>query len=384
MEFNNFINRPTFAEEMHVPLVDLKAQYHSMSKEIDDAMHKVIVDSAFIGGPYLKEFEKNFAVACGKKYCVGVSSGTSAIKLGLQALGIKRGDEVITSTHTFIATVEAISEAGAKPVLVDIEENTFNLNPDLVKKAITKKTKAIVPVHLYGQAAEVKRIKEIADAEKIVVLEDTAQSHLAKHYGKVLPYGDFGTFSFYPGKVLGAYGDAGAFVCNDEAVAERVRKLANHGRASGAKYLHDVEGFNHRMDGIQAAILDVKLKHLPTWNKRREEIANKYNNLLAKIQGVVTPKVMPYNTHIYHQYIIRVQKRDALLEFLKSKGIEAGIHYPVPMHLQPAYAYLGLKKGSFPVTEKIVNEIVSLPMFPEMTEEQIKFVADTIREFYAK
>ncbi len=368
----------------NIPLVDLKAQYSTIKADIDLALKNILEQTAFIGGSALSQFEQNFAKACNRRYCVGLSSGTSAVKLALQAAGVGLGDEVITTPHTFIATAEAISELGATPVFVDILEDTMTIDPVLVQKAITPKTKAIVPVHLYGQSADLKQIMSIAQKHSLVVVEDAAQSHLAAHEGTIIPYGGIGAFSFYPGKNLGAYGDAGAVVTDDAAIAETVRKLANHGRAKGQKYMHELIGFNHRMDGLQAAVLNVKLKHLETWTQKRIHLAGMYDQLLQGIPQVLSPRVQASNRHVYHLYVIQAEQRDVLLEHLHTNGIEAGIHYPIPLHLQPPYHHLGYEKGTFPVAERVADNILSLPLYPELNPAQVEFIVNSIREFYGK
>ncbi len=371
------------AMEQKIPLVDLRAQYLSIKDEVDKAIHDVIDSSAFINGPFLKDFEKDFAASCNRKYCIGVSSGTSALKLALQALGVKTGDEVITVPNTFIATVEAITEIGAKPVFVDVEYDSMNMDPGKLESAITKRTKAILPVHLYGQAANVKELSEIARKHGLVILEDAAQAHLAEHHGKRIPYAGIAAFSFYPGKNLGAYGDAGCVVCDDEKIALTIRQLANHGRGEGEKYLHHREGFNHRMDALQAAILRVKLRHLNEWTEKRRRHAEEYRKLLGEISGITLPVESLGNKHVYYVEVLRAKNRDKLLAHLRERGVEAQIHYPIPLHMQPAFAHLNLRKGMFPVAERSAEEILSIPMFPELTVEQMNRVAAAVEEFYA-
>jgi len=364
-----------------IRLMDLKKQYLSIKDEIDSAIQNVIDNSAFIMGYELKEFEKEWALACNAKYAIGCSSGTSAVFLALLAAGIKPGDEVITVPNTFIATSESITAAGAKIKFVDVDEETSNINPKLIEKAITKKTKAILPVHLYGRMAPMKEIKEIADKHNLKIIEDAAQAHIAEYKGKKPGYyGDLACYSFYPGKNLGCYGDAGAVTTNNEEYAKKVSLLVNHGRID--KYNSIIEGFNHRMDNLQAAILRVKLRYLEKWTERKIEIAKRYNKLLKDI--VVTPKIEPDYRNVFYVYTIRVKNRDKLQKFLMNKGIPTQIYYPVPLHLQPAYEYLKYKKSDFPVTEKLVDEIISIPAHEMLEDEELEYIADKIKEFYRK
>jgi dTDP-4-amino-4,6-dideoxygalactose transaminase len=364
---------------MTIPLVDLKAQYAAIKPEIDAAMQRVVNNTSFILGKEVAEFEKNFAAFCHAQYCVGTDSGTAALHLALIILGVKAGDEVITTTHTFIATAEVISLIGAKPVLVDIDPRTYNIDPNKIEAAITPRTRAIIPVHLYGQPAEMDAIMEIARKHNLRVIEDAAQAHGAEYRGKRAgTMGDVACFSFYPGKNLGAYGDAGALVTNDAALAEHARMLRDHGRSE--KYAHKLTGYGYRLDALQAAILGAKLPHLDAWNARRREIADYYTELLTNTD-IVTPYVPPHIQPIYHIYCIRAKNRDALQKHLKARGIETGIHYPIPLHLQPVYQNLGYHAGDFPHAEKAANEILSLPMYPELTDEQAQQIVDAIKEF---
>jgi len=365
---------------MKVNFVDLKAQYQTIKPEIDKAIENVISNTAFILGKAVAEFEEQFAAYCGAKHCAGINSGTSALIMALKALDVGEGDEVITTTNTFIATAEAISFAGATPVLVDIEDGTYNMDPGKLEKAITGKTKAIIPVHLYGQPADMDPILEIAKKKSIPVIEDAAQAHGAQYKGKKT--GGLATaacFSFYPGKNLGAYGEGGAVTTDDEGMAQKVRMLRDHG--SPKKFYHEFIGNNCRLEGIQGAVLSVKLKHLDKWNDGRRKNADLYRKYLEGT-GVGLPEEMPYAKHVYHVFCVRVKERQKLIDFLKEKGIFTNIHYPIPIHLQKAYQFLGYKKGDFPVTEGCMDEILSLPMFAELTEEEIKYTADCIREFY--
>jgi dTDP-4-amino-4,6-dideoxygalactose transaminase len=366
---------------MKVPFLDLKAQYESIKDEINAAIQKVIESCAFAGGPFVERFEREFAAFCQCKYCVGVGSGTEALWLSLIAMGIGSRDEVITVPNTFIATAEAISFTGANSVFVDIEEETYNMDPNLIEEVITPRTKAIIPVHLFGQMANMDPITDLAKKKGLFVVEDSCQAHGAEYKGRSAgSIGDAVCFSFYPGKNLGADGEAGAMGTNNQKLAERIKTLRDHGQLK--KYQHRMIGWNARMDGLQGAILSVKLKHLSEWNEVRRNKAKLYNKLLANIDGVITPKEADYAKHVYHVYAIRVQNREKLITALADKGIQCGIHYPIPIHLQEAYRYLGLEKNSFPVAEKYAEEFISLPMFPELTKEQIEYVSLEIKEFF--
>jgi dTDP-4-amino-4,6-dideoxygalactose transaminase len=364
---------------MKVPFLDLKAQYVSIKDEVSAAIQQVFDMTAFAGGPFVAQFEKEFATFCKTQYAIGVGSGTEALWLVLLGLGVGPGDEVITVPDTFIATAEAISYCGAKPVFVDVEEDTYNMNPYLLKAAITSKTKAIIPVHLFGQMADMDPIMEIAREHKLFVLEDASQAHGAEYKGKIAgSIGDAGCFSFYPGKNLGAYGEAGAVVTNNPELNKKIRMLRDHGQAE--KYHHDLVGWNGRMDGLQGAILSVKLKYLNAWNEARRRNARLYWELLGMIDSVVIPLESPNCKHVYHIYAIRVPHRDSVISALSEKNIQCGIHYPIPLHMQDAYKTLGLGTGSFPVAEKVASEFVSLPMFPELSTEQIVYVAGEIQK----
>jgi len=364
---------------MNIPLVDLKAQYQGIKPEIDDAIQSILDNTAFIGGQVVKDFEGNFASFCTADHCVGVASGTDALFLALQALDIGHGDEVIVPANSFIATSEVVTATGAKVVFVDVNEHSYNIDVSKIEAKITGRTRAIIPVHLYGQPADIDPINEIAKRHNLKVIEDSAQAHGAEYKGRRTgTLGDVACFSFYPGKNLGAYGDAGAVVTNDESIADKIRMMANHGRLK--KYDHLFEGVNSRLDGIQAAILDVKLKHLEDWTSARRKVAATYNHLLSDLEEVVLPKEEPYAKHVYHLYVIQLANRDSVREFLKEKGISAGIHYPTPLPLLNAYDYLGHKPGDFPVSERLANEILSLPMYPELSNEQVESVADSVRK----
>ena len=366
-----------------IPFVDLKAQYDSIKDEIDNAIQNVLNTTSFIMGEELKKFEEEFARFCNVKYAIGVANGSDALILALRACGIGKGDEVITVPHTFISTTEAISNVGGKVVFVDIDPKTYTIDVTKIEEKINERTKAIIPVHLYGQPADMDPIMRLAKKYNLKVIEDAAQAHGAEYKGeKVGSIGDVGCFSFYPGKNLGAYGDAGMVVTNSEEIAEKVKLLRNHGRIT-KKYEHEIEGYSSRLDNLQAAILRVKLRYLNKWNESRRENAKKYNELLNNIAGIITPYEAGYAKHVYHLYVIGVEKerRDKLREELKSKGVATGIHYPIPQHLQPAYSYLGYKEGDFPVTEKASQEILSLPIFAELTDEQIEEIVEVVIKF---
>ncbi|OHD13755.1 MAG: hypothetical protein A2086_13490 [Spirochaetes bacterium GWD1_27_9] len=360
-----------------IPLVDLGKQYQNIKKEILQKIEEVLESKAFILGEYVAEFENKFAKLHNVKYCSGCSNGTSALFLALSALGIKSGDEIITTTHTFIATAEAICHVGAKPVFVDIDPKTYNIDISQIEKAITEKTKAIIPVHIYGNPVDMIKINEIAKKYNLFVIEDAAQAHLAEFDGqKVGTFGNAATFSFFPGKNLGAYGDAGAVVSNSTDVIDVVRKLLDHGRSQ--KYLHELVGYNERMDGIQAGILLVKMKYIEEWTKKRIENAKIYNDLLKDNPAIIIPFSEDKARHVYHLYVIQVNNRQAVMDYLKNKGITTSIHYPVPLHLQQAFSKFGYKKGDFPVAEEVSQKILSLPMYPELNTEQIEFICDEI------
>ncbi len=367
---------------MKVPFVDLKAQHAAIRRDVEAAMMNVIGDTAFIGGKYVEEFERNYASFCGLKHAVGVSSGTSALQLALLAMGVGPGDEAITAANTFIATAEAISHVGAKPVFVDMDPVTFNISVADVEKAITDRTRVLVPVHLYGQPADMDPILEIARRRNLLVLEDAAQAQGARYKGKRCgSFGHAAAFSFYPAKNLGAYGDAGAVVTNDAAYVDTIRLYMNHGRRSA--HDHAVIGFNERLDGLQGAILNAKLSTLDEWNKMRRDAAARYDDLLAGL-NVETPKAADGVEHIYHLYVVKVRGRDEVRTALGEKGVASGIHYPVPVHLLEAYKGLGYGKGSFPVAEKAADEIISLPMFPHISAEQQQYVAECLEEIVGK
>ena len=362
-----------------IPLVDLQAQYQAIQSDVDVAMRRVVESTQFIMGPDVALFEAEFAAWCGATHCVGLGSGTAALELTLRALGVGAGDEVITVAHTFIATAEAISAVGATPVFVDIDPQTYNLDPDAFAAAIRDQTRAVMPVHLYGQPCDMTRIRAIAAEHGLAVIEDAAQAHGADWAGSpVGHFGDAACFSFYPGKNLGAYGDAGAVVTNDAELAAQVRLLRNHGRRS--KYLHDQIGFGHRIDTLQAAILRAKLPHLRKWTESRQRLAARYDELLTDV-GVTLPHVAVDANPVWHLYVIRTPARDALLTSLNEDGIGAGVHYPVPLHLQPAYAQLGYRAGELPVTEEVAATCLSLPLYPEMSNAQQDQVISAVQRF---
>jgi len=365
-----------------IPFVDLKAQYDSIKDEIDEVIQNVLNTTSFIMGEELKKFEEEFASFCDVKHAIGVANGSDALILALRACGVGEGDEVITVTHTFIATTEAITHVGGKIVFVDIDPKTYTIDVTKIEEKISERTKAIIPVHLYGQPADMDSIMELAKKYNLKVIEDAAQAHGAEYKGKkVGSIGDAGCFSFYPGKNLGAYGDAGMVVTNNEEISKKIKLLRNHGRIT-KKYEHEIEGYSSRLDNLQAAILRVKLKYLNKWNDGRRVNAKKYNELLNNIGGITTPYEADYAKHVYHLYVVRTENRDKLREELKSTGVATGIHYPIPLHLQSAYNYLGYKRGDFPVTEECSQKILSLPMFAELSDNQIDEIVELIKNHY--
>jgi dTDP-4-amino-4,6-dideoxygalactose transaminase len=365
---------------MRIPFVDLKHQYHEIKTELQEAIEGVLERGIFVGGEEVEGFEEEFAQYCGVRFAVGVGSGTEALYLALLAGGVGGGHEVITVPNSFIATTEAVTLTGAQPIFVDINSETYTMDADQIESAITERTKAVVPVHLYGQPADMAPILAVAERHNLLVVEDAAQAHGAVYNGKKV--GGFGTaacFSFYPTKNLGAYGEGGAVVTDNEEIAQRVMMLRDHG--SKKKYSHETEGINSRLDTLQAAILRVKLRYLDQWNQQRRERAALYDAFLQGSEKAMRPTVREGCTHVYHLYVIRSTERDRLREHLGSKGIITGIHYPVPLHLQPAYSYLGLGEGSYPVTEQAAREILSLPMYPELRGEDVEHVAQVIKGF---
>jgi len=366
---------------VQIPYIDLNAQYQSIKSEIDSAIEDVINKSSFILGSAVSEFETGFAGYCAVGHCVGVNNGTNALLLALKALDIGPGDEVITAANTFIATVAAIAHSGARPVLVDVDPLFRNIDPVLLKMALSQKTKAIIPVHLYGQTADMDPILTLAEKYDVAVLEDTAQAHGATYKNRRAgSLGMMAAFSFYPAKNLGAFGDAGAITTNNANLAENVRMLRDHG--SQQKYHHDMLGYNARMSGIQGAVLSVKLKYLDQWNEARRKIAGWYNEMLQNTP-IVLPLSNPEYGHVFHVYVIETDQRDALQKYLSDHQIPTIIHYPIPVHLQPAFGYLDYRKGDFPITEKLSDEILSLPIYPEMRQEQVEFVCEKVRDFFS-
>lgn len=361
-----------------VPFLDLKIHHAPILAEINAAIAEVVSKTAFAGGPFVTAFEQDFAAYCGAKFAIGVGNGTDALWVSLLALGVGPGDEVITVPSTFMATAEAISYCGAKPVFVDIDEQTYTMDPALLERAITPRTKAIIPVHLFGQVADMDPILEIACRHRLPVVEDACQAHGAEYKGrKAGTLGVAGCFSFYPGKNLGAWGEAGAVITNDPELKAKIQMFRDHGQAK--KYHHAVVGWNARMDGIQGAVLKVKLKHLDEYNHGRREKAVLYYQHLRSVEEVILPTEASCRKHIYHVYAVRVQNRDQVLQAMTERGIGCGIHYPVPVHLQDAYRFLGHGRGSFPVAEACADQFLSLPMYPELTPEQVETVARELK-----
>ncbi|MBN1154740.1 DegT/DnrJ/EryC1/StrS family aminotransferase [candidate division KSB1 bacterium] len=364
---------------MNVPFVDLKAQYETIKDEVHIALDHVVKNTAFILGTEVAKFEEEFADYCQAKYAVAVNSGTSALHLALIAAGVGAGDEVITVPNTFIATIEAILYTNAKPVLVDIDPDTYLMDPGRLEAAITERTKAIIPVHLYGQPVNMDPIQEIANRHNLVVIEDACQAHGAEYKNKRTGgLGKMGCFSFYPGKNLGAYGEGGMVVTDDEALYREMRILRDHG--SENKYCHKRVGYNYRLTGFQGAILRVKLKYLDQWNERRRQNARAYNELLSEL-NMITPVEADDVKHVYHLYVIRTENRDKLQKYLNERGIASGLHYPIPVHLQEGYRFLGYGEGDFPITESYSSQILSLPMFAELSKNQIEDVVNAIKEW---
>lgn len=363
-----------------INFVDLKRQYVIIKKEIDNAILDVINSSQFILGDKCNEFEKEFAKFIGVKYAISVGSGLSALELGMKSLNLGEGDEVLVPVNSFIASALAVSLTGATPVLVDCLEDTFNIDIEKAEKAVTKRTRAIMPVHLYGQVADMEALLKLAKRYKLYIIEDACQAHGAGF--KKTAAGDFGdaaAFSFYPGKNLGAYGDGGIVTTNRKSVAQKIKMLRNYGQKE--KYKHLLLGGNSRLDNLQAAILLVKLKKLKTWNASRLKNAKLYNRLLEDLP-IITPRIVPNYNHIFHLYVIRIKERDKLSRYLTSYGIPTQMHYPIPIHLQPAYKELGYKKGDFPIAEKLSHEVLSLPMYPELTSTEIRYICQKITAFY--
>lgn len=375
---------------MNVPFLDLKANYNSVKAEVNVAIQNVLDNTAYILGASVQNFEKDFAAAQRVKYCLGTSSGTDANHLVLWGLGIGPGDEVIMPANTFIATAWGATLCGATPVFVDCHPESYNIDVSKVEEKITPKTKAIVAVHLYGQSADLDPLREIAKKHNLFLVEDAAQAHLAEYKGKLIGgLTDAASFSYYPGKNLGAYGEGGAVTTNDELLFNKIKKLREHGQSQ--KYYHETLGHNYRMEGIQGAVLGVKLKYLNKWTDARRSVAAKYNEGLKSLKKVITPKEMSYAKHVYHLYVIQLDDgnleasnklRDSLKDYLTENGVNVGLHYPIPLHLQECFKYLGYKKGDFPNSERNAGAGLSLPMFPEMTDEQINYVISRIKDFF--
>jgi dTDP-4-amino-4,6-dideoxygalactose transaminase len=367
---------------MKVPFLDLKSHHAPMLNEINGAIREVVESSAFAGGPFVERFEEDFATYCDASHAIGVGSGTDALWLALLALGVGPGDEVITVPNTFMATAEAITFSGATPVFVDVDESTYTMDPIALENAITPRTKAIIPVHLFGQPADMDPILAFARRHGLFVVEDACQAHGAEYKGrKAGTLGDAACFSFYPGKNLGAFGEAGAIVTNNSELQEKIRILRDHGQVR--KYHHTMIGWNCRMDGIQAAVLRIKLRYLERGNQLRRSHAAHYNQALSGIEEVVTPTHAARVRHVYHVYAIRVRERDEVIRFLGENGIGCAVHYPVPVHLQEAYRNLGYERGDFPIAERCAGEFVSLPMFPEVTPAQVETVVQGVKEAVA-
>ena len=364
-----------------VPFVDLQAQYREIKAEVDAAIGRVVESAAFVLGREVEAFEAAFAEYTGARYCVGVNSGTAAIQLALMACGIGAGDEVIVPANTFFATAEAVSTAGATPVFVDADAVSYTIDATKIEAAVTERTRAVIPVHLYGQAADLGPISEIAARHNLVVIEDAAQAHGSLYRGRrVGALARAGCFSFYPGKNLGAYGEGGAVTTNDAEVARMVRMLRDHG--SERKYHHELIGYNFRLEGIQGAVLNVKLRHLDRWNDLRRAHAARYDELLRGTP-LTLPREMEYARHVYHLYVVQAEARDSLQQTLSAAGVQTGIHYPIPVHLQRAYAALPYKPGDFPEAERQAARVLSLPMYPELRDEQLMRVADAIQQAFA-
>jgi dTDP-4-amino-4,6-dideoxygalactose transaminase len=363
-----------------IPLVDLKRQYEPIREEIMETIGQVLANGSYILGENVEAFENEFAAYCGARHAIGVASGTDALTLCLAALGIRRGDEVITVPNTFVATVNSILYHGGRPVFVDVDRSTGIMDPRLIREKITQKTKAIIPVHLYGHPAPIAPLKEIADSLNLPVIEDACQAHGTEFEGqKVGHAGMCGAFSFYPSKNLGAYGDSGLILTDNNELAQKLRMLRNYGERE--KYHHQFIGFNSRLDEIQAAVLRVKLRHLDDWVDGRRKVAQKYTDHLGDLKNLELPVQRPDAKHSYYLYVIRTKKRELLRNWLRKEGILTGIHYPVPIHLEESYRFLNIPPGSFPISEKMADEILSLPMYPELTDGEISFVSDSIRRF---
>jgi dTDP-4-amino-4,6-dideoxygalactose transaminase len=364
---------------MKIPFVDLHAQYLTIKPAMDAAIASIIAESAYIRGPQMDAFERDWAKTVGVKHCVSCANGTDALYIAMRALGLKPGDEVITTAHSWISTTETITQAGGRVVFTDTDYDTFNIDPKLIEARITPRTVGIIPVHLYGQACDMGSIMAIAKKHGLWVIEDCAQAHLARFDGQqVGTFGKIATYSFYPGKNLGAYGDAGGIVTNDDQLADWMSTYGRH----GGKGEHVMEGINSRLDGLQAAVLNVKLPHLQSWTEARRRVASRYNELLAGIPQLETPKVAPGREHVYHLYVVRTDKRDALKKHLADAGVATVLNYPKALPFYPAYAYLNHQPSDFPVAHANQSRILSLPIFPEMTDAMIEYVAGSIRSFF--
>jgi len=392
------------SKDGHIPFLDLVGLHKELEPELIPVFQKALRTAGFIGGPMLTEFEQEFARFCDAPDCIGLASGTDAVRFALMAAGVQYGDIVVTVPHTFIATTEAISQAGARPDFVDIDERTMTMDPVKLREYLEKEcvldretgkpfhrkfkapVTAVVPVHLYGQTADMDPILDLARRYKLIVVEDACQAHGAEYFSqrdnkwkKAGTMGRASAFSFYPGKNLGACGEAGAVTTDDAEMARKIRMLRDHGQSK--KYYHDIEGYNGRLDSIQAGILSVKLRYLAEWNRKRQEAASRYHEMLSSIEGVMAPHQPEWSKSVYHLYVVRVQDREELQKHLAAAKIDTGIHYPIPLHLQKAYENFGYKKGDFPVTERVAGEIVSLPMYPGLTPEQQRRVVDKVQEF---
>lgn len=368
---------------MRVPFVDLSIQYQGIKTDIDKAIDNVISETAFVGGKYVRAFEQEFAAFYGVKHVIGCGNGTDSLYIIMKMLGIGKGDEVITSANSWISSSETISQTGATPVFVDVHPDYYSMDETQLQSKISSRTKAIMPVHLHGQVCEIEAIRKICDKNNLYMIEDCAQSHFSEYKGKRAGlFGMAASFSFYPGKNLGAYGDAGCMITNDDALAERCRMYANHGALK--KHQHQIEGINSRLDGLQASILTAKLPHILKWTEQRIKNASLYNHHLKEIETMSLPIARPDTKHTYHLYVIRTQQREALAEYLSNQGIETAIHYPTALPNLPAYQYLGHQPDDFPIAYKYQQEILSLPMYPELTVEMIRYVAESIKAFYNK
>lgn len=371
----------------HIPFIDLPGQYRQSKKVITHELNKLFGRGDFILGESVKDFERSFAGYIHSPYALGVNSGTDALFLGLLSLGVGRGDEVIVPAYTYIASAFAVTYTGARPVFSDIDEATFNIDPRAIERAVTKRTKAIMPVHLYGQAADMELIRDIARKHGLRIIEDTAQAHgatyrITENRGQITEkktgsIGDIGAFSFYPTKNLGAFGDAGLIATSNGQLYKKLRKLRDYGRIS--KYVHGSVGYNSRLDSVQAVFLNAKLRHLDAWNQKRISVAGMYNTYLGDIPGIRLPREAGYGKHVYHIYAIRVKNRDRVLEGLIAAGVSAAVHYPVPLHLQPVYRNLGYRRGDFPVAERVCRDVLCLPIHPHITKRQITYVAQTLK-----